>query len=117
MDKEKQIEEMADKIKAIQPQITVNSNIEKPYYSITYYDTEDKEWHVGYGSYSLANVVKWLEEEFEVVAEVADVVKHGYWKKRTAYPMGYYCSECNNFETYQSSFCRCCGAKMKGGAK
>ncbi len=41
-------------------------------------------------------------------------VKHGYWKKRTVYPMGYNCSECNNSETYKSPFCRLCGTKMDG---
>lgn len=46
----------------------------------------------------------------------ADVVevKHGYWKKRTAYPMGYNCSDCNNSETHKSPFCRLCGARMDG---
>ena len=46
----------------------------------------------------------------------ADVeeVRHGYWNKRTVYPMGYNCSECNNAENYKSPFCRLCGAKMDG---
>ena len=49
----------------------------------------------------------------------ADVVevKHGYWIKRTTYPMGYNCSECNNSETYKSPFCRLCGTKMDGTPK
>lgn len=38
--------------------------------------------------------------------------KHGYWKKRTVYPMGYNCSECNNSETHKSPFCRLCGTQM-----
>lgn len=66
---------MADKIKAIQPMITVGGKIEKPCYSVTYYDTSDKQWHVGFSSFDFANVKKWLKEEFEVVAETADVVE------------------------------------------
>ena len=48
------------------------------------------------------------------VEDVAPVV-HGEWKKRTTYPIGYDCSECNNSENYKSPFCRLCGAKMDGG--
>ena len=46
----------------------------------------------------------------------ADVVevRHGEWKKMTVYPMGYNCSECNNVESFESPFCRLCGAKMDG---
>lgn len=51
----------------------------------------------------------------------ADVVemetKHGYWKKRTVYPMGYNCSECNNSETHKSPFCRLCGTQMDSTPK
>lgn len=56
-------------------------------------------------------VKQWLEDR--PTTDVVEV-KHGYWKKRTIYPMGYNCSECNNSETYKSPFCRLCGTKMDG---
>lgn len=118
---------MADKIKAIQPMITVGGKIEKPCYSITYYDTSDKMWHIGFGSFDLANVKKWLKEEFEVVAETADVaeVKHGEWIPVQYTYFGlkrYECSECRDDEYWQKrylehkeKYCPNCGAKMDGG--
>lgn len=115
---------MADKIKAIQPMITVGGKIEKPCYSITYYDTSDKTWHIGFGSFDLANVKKWLKEEFEVVAETADVaeMKHGEWEYVCG-DVGYSqvkCSICNKTTVFGdeeeiSPYCPNCGAKMDGG--
>lgn len=57
----------AEKIKAIYPHIVVGGNIDKPYYSICYYDVEKRVWCNAYGSYNLAFVAKWLKECFEVV--------------------------------------------------
>lgn len=47
--------------------IVVVGTAEKPYYNIMYYDPADGEYHIGYGSYRLDFVFKWLSEEFEVV--------------------------------------------------
>ena len=56
-----------EKIKAFMPQIVVSKNVNKPYFSITYYDTEKKEWINCYGSYFLEYVVKWFYDYFEEV--------------------------------------------------
>lgn len=48
---------MENKIKAINPKIIVKRDVDRPYYSIEYYDTSDNKWHIGYGSYNLENVV------------------------------------------------------------
>lgn len=74
-----------DKIKAVNPNIIVRGNVNKPYYLIEYYDLSDNEWHIGYGSYCLANVKKWLKTYFEVTNADVAPVKHGHWiyKKRT----------------------------------
>lgn len=37
-----------------------------PCYSILYLDPSDGELHIGFSSYSLIFVLKWLDEEFEV---------------------------------------------------
>ena len=39
----------------------------KPYYGIEYFDLKDKEWHLGYSSYKLRNVIEWRKECFKVV--------------------------------------------------
>ena len=68
-----------DKIKAVNPNIIVRGNVDKPYYLIEYYDLSDNEWHIGYGSYCLANVKEWLKTCFEVTNVDVAPVKHGHW--------------------------------------
>ena len=56
-----------DKIKAIYPHIVVSGDVDKPYYSIQWYDIEKKTMFDGYASYELKFVREWLQENFEVV--------------------------------------------------
>ena len=58
---------MSGKIKAINPEIIVCGDVQKPYYQIKYYDTADKRYHIGYGSYCYGNVIEWLKESLEWV--------------------------------------------------
>lgn len=60
------------KIKAIYPHIVVTGDIDKPYYSIHWYDIKQKTMICGYGSYDLKLVRKWLQEDFEVVDDDID---------------------------------------------
>lgn len=55
------------KIKAIYPHIVVGGTVDKPCYSIDWYDIEAQTMHTGYSSYNLKNVQEWLKEHFEVV--------------------------------------------------
>lgn len=68
-----------NKIKTNFAKIFVCGSAEKPYYNILYFDPVDKTWHVGYGSFYLSCVFKWLSEEFEIedepAADVAEVVR------------------------------------------
>lgn len=41
----------------------------KPYYEIKYREVGNDDYNIGFGSYDLNNVLKWKEEEFEVVSE------------------------------------------------
>lgn len=45
------------------------SGISSPYYSIMYYDPSDGFMYIGFGSYDLCIVRRWLEEKFEVTGE------------------------------------------------
>jgi hypothetical protein len=60
-------ETIKQRVKAIYPHIVVSGDIDKPYYSIHWYDIEKEEMYCGFSSYKLELVRKWLEEEFEVV--------------------------------------------------
>ena len=55
-----------DKIKTNFAKIFVSGSDEKPYYNILYFDPVDKNYHVGFGSFYLPYVFKWLSEEFEI---------------------------------------------------
>ena len=106
---------MAEKIKAINPEIIVSGCAEKPYYQIKYYDTADNRYHIGYGSYEYGNVLDWLEEYFEVIKADEQPVVHGYWIRQDESFTRYKCSnpECGaeNFSGFEN-YCPNCGAKM-----
>jgi hypothetical protein len=106
-----------EKIKAVDPKIIVGGKADKPYYQIEYYDLSGNEWHIGYGSYCLANVKEWLKTCFEVTNADVAPVKHGHWN--TGYFHDRVCSCClhpdNDINDYAHSYCPNCGAKMDGG--
>ena len=56
-----------DKIKTHYARIVVDGTAEKPYYSIEWYDHTKNEHFLGYSSYNIDYVFKWLEECFEIV--------------------------------------------------
>ena len=63
------------KIKTNFARIIVGGKAEKPYYDILYFDPADGKYHIGFGSYYLEYVFKWLSEEFEIVENtVSDLV-------------------------------------------
>ena len=81
-----------NKIKTHYARIVVDGTAEKPYYSIEWYDHTKNEYFLGYSSYYIDYVFKWLEECFEIVEapktnadriramsdeELADVVANG----------------------------------------
>jgi hypothetical protein len=78
-----------NKIKTNFAKIFVCGSAEKPYYNILYFDPVDKKWHVGFGSFYLSYVFKWLSEEFEIedepAADVVTVVRCKDCKHRTEY--------------------------------
>ena len=125
-----------DKIQAANPNIIIRGNDDEPYYLIEYYDLSDNEWHIGYGSYCLANVKEWLKTCFEVTNADVTPVKRGFWKPISESEMtgfnpkfagrdpiaGYKCSNCGteaifscNDEFVLSDYCPNCGARMDKG--
>ena len=57
------------KIKTNHARIVVDGTAEKPYYSIEWYDHTKNEYFLGYSSYYIGYVFKWLEECFEIVED------------------------------------------------
>lgn len=82
-----------EKIRVSSADIIVDLGIskEKPYYAIKYFELSDQRYHIGYGSYDLENVKKWLSEEFEVVlTEVkseGNTCEHYIPEKDNPYPL------------------------------
>ena len=112
-----------EKIKTPFAKIIVGGSAEKPYYSIMWWDMEQKECNIGYSSYFLDYVFKWLKVCFEVAddfsADVAPVV-HGRWVLNKVYG-DYECSVCEQgdiiapyFERLRMHYCPNCGARMDG---
>lgn len=117
-----------NKIKTHHAKIVVDGTAEKPYYSIEWFDPTKKEYYLGYSSYFIGIVFKWLEECFEIVeaptVEAVEVV-HGRWEEwyppkhmiMTGEELLYRCSACDakypDVEGYRH--CPYCGAKMDGG--
>lgn len=65
-----------EKIKAIYPHIVVGGKIDKPCFSIHWYDVKKKEMYIGYSSYNLNYVREWLKENFEIVEpEIDSLIK------------------------------------------
>ena len=58
------------KIKTHHARIVVDGTAEKPYYSIEWYDHTKNEYFLGYSSYYIGYVFKWLEECFEIVEDI-----------------------------------------------
>lgn len=105
------------KIKAIDPKIIVNKNPDKPCYSVEYYDTADSQWHIGFSSFDLQNVIEWLNTYFDIIDTDVAPVKHGKWVYD--HWCKFKCSECgeySNSKPYKGKekYCPNCGAKMDG---
>ena len=118
-----------EKIKAIYPHIVVSGDINKPLYSIHWYDIKKKTMCCAYSSYALGFVREWLQSYFEIVDNDIDKlicnqteVKHGKWEyKPDIYDDSTYeCSVCKESWTLitgtpqdnNMQYCSNCGAKM-----
>ena len=110
-----------DKIKTPFAKIIVDGTVEKPYYSILWLDKENKGYNVGYSSYCIDYVFKWLEVVFEIVAAdespAADVapLQHGRWIYD--HWCEFRCSVCGEFSNSKpyrgkENYCPNCGAIM-----
>ena len=64
------------KIKTHHARIVVDGTAEKPYYSIEWYDPTKNEYFLGYSSYYIDYVFRWLEECFEIVEDTKTNADH-----------------------------------------
>lgn len=82
------------KIKTHFAKIFVGGTAEKPCYNILYFDPTDREYHIGFSSFKLDFVFKWLLEEFEIidkppVVDAVEVVR---------------CKDCKHFKKWKNAF-------------
>lgn len=77
------MDECKHKIKTSFARIVVGGTLEKPCYNIWYSDPADGKCHIGFGSYRLDYVFRWLAEEFEVTEPCADVEPVRHWIPRS----------------------------------
>ena len=63
------INDKKEKIKVTSAEIVVHGTVEKPYYEIKYLVIGEEEYRIGYSSYDIKNVFKWLRECFEIVTD------------------------------------------------
>lgn len=109
-----------DKIKTNFAKIFVSGTPGRPYFNILYFDPADQDYHIGFSSYCLEYVFKWLSEEFEIEdAPAADVVPvvHAQWIEDGSGII--ICPECKrgyNLHAKYTHYCPSCGARMDGGA-
>lgn len=112
-------DEYKHKIKTPFAKIIVGGTPEKPCYDILYFDPTDGKCHIGFGSYRLDYVFRWLAEEFEVTEPAADVepVQHGRWNPGD--PICPICGEdkfkgldADIWSDWTPACCPNCGAKM-----
>ena len=107
-----------NKIKTSYAKIFVGGTAEKPCYNILYLDPADREFHVGFGSFSLDYVFKWLADEFAITdgvdaADVEPVVrcrecKHHYWVQEPCHGKSvHYCKlpHMSGVEVFKEFFC------------
>ena len=83
-----------DKIKTSFAKIFVSGTPDRPYFNILYFDPADQDYHIGFSSYCLEYVFKWLSEEFEIedapAADVAPVVR---------------CKGCKHYRNHPNGLC------------
>lgn len=102
------VDECKHKIKTPFARIIVGGTPEKPYYNIWYFDPADRECHIGFGSYRLDYVFRWLAEEFEITEPAADVepVRHGRWEW---YTYSCYCGfDADGAQVFRDGVVYCC---------
>ncbi len=105
------------KIKTHFAKIIVGGTAQKPYYEILYVDPDDKNYQIGFGSFSLEYVFQWLSEEFEIVDTPAietEPVRYGRWRfvGSDRWNDAFECSSCGKIAMDNSNYCPNCGAKM-----
>lgn len=115
-----------NKIKTNFAKIFVSGSAEKPYYNILYFDPLDKNYHVGFGSFCLSYVFKWLSEEFEIedaqTVDAAQVVRcsgkeRATEEAETTQIIDGCCTACGALmdccEAEEYEFCPMCGRKFR----
>lgn len=103
---------LKDKIKTSFAKIFVSGTPDRPCFNILYFDPVDQDYHVGFSSYCLEYVFKWLSDEFEIedapAADVVPVVRCKdckYLVNATVNANGFLICDVNDMEIAPDDFC------------
>ena len=109
------------KIKTHFAKIIVEGTAKKPYYDILYFDPKDRTYHIGFGSFCLEYVFKWLSEEFEIVeatpVDAVEVVRCRDCKHSECYDTLLYCGHTRGLAGSVAPNNFCSYGKRKDGDK
>ena len=70
--------EPREKLKVTKADIVVALPLGEPYFNIHYREVGNDYDNIGFGSYDLNNVIRWREEEMEIVSEVEAEYGNGW---------------------------------------
>lgn len=70
--------EPREKLKVTKADIVVALPLGEPYFNIHYREVGNNYDNIGFGSYDLNNVIRWREEEMEIVSEVEAEYGNGW---------------------------------------
>lgn len=103
---------LKDKIKTSFAKIFVSGTPDRPCFNILYFDPVDQDYHVGFSSYCLEYMFKWLSDEFEIedapAADVVPVVRCKdckYLVNATVNANGFLICDVNDMEIAPDDFC------------
>lgn len=83
---------------------------DKPYYSIKYY--ENGECHVGYGTYNLEVLSRFLKDYFITPVKPQEKIGHWILHEIEDTLRWYECDQCGGSAVKKYNYCHNCGAKM-----
>lgn len=109
--------EPREKLKVTKADIVVALPLGEPYFNIHYREVGNDYDYIGFGSYDLNNVIRWREEEMEIVsgveAELGNDVCEWKNEKGMFIQNPHTGRKFSNEPSMKNVYCNTCGKKIK----